>query len=278
MELYISETDKIIITALKEDIPSGDITADNIIDDSARSEALLISKDTGVIAGMDVAKRVFEILDGSVVFEKIVNDGQVAKYGDIIAKIEGNTRALLKGERTALNLLQRMSGIATRTRQMADKIKDTKARLVDTRKTTPGLRVLEKYAVRVGGGYNHRFCLSDGVLIKDNHIKAAGGIKKAIELVKGRIPHTIKIEVEVENMEQIEEAFDGRADIIMFDNMGLDKMKEAVKIICGRVITEASGNVNIDTIFDIACTGVDIISVGGLTHSASAFDISMKIS
>ncbi len=278
MELYISETDKIIITALKEDIPSGDITADNIIDESARSEALLISKDTGVIAGMDVAKRVFEILDGSVVFEKIVNDGQVAKYGDIIAKIEGNTRALLKGERTALNLLQRMSGIATRTRQMADKIKDTKARLVDTRKTTPGLRVLEKYAVRVGGGYNHRFCLSDGVLIKDNHIKAAGGIKKAIELVKGRIPHTIKIEVEVENMEQIEEALDGRADIIMFDNMGLDKMKEAVKIICGRVITEASGNVNIDTIFDIACTGVDIISVGGLTHSASAFDISMKIS
>jgi nicotinate-nucleotide pyrophosphorylase (carboxylating) len=278
LELYISETDKIIITALKEDIPSGDITADNIIDESARSEALLISKDTGVIAGMDVAKRVFEILDGSVVFEKIVNDGQVAKYGDIIAKIEGNTRALLKGERTALNLLQRMSGIATRTRQMADKIKDTKARLVDTRKTTPGLRVLEKYAVRVGGGYNHRFCLSDGVLIKDNHIKAAGGIKKAIELVKGRIPHTIKIEVEVENMEQIEEALDGRADIIMFDNMGLDKMKEAVKIICGRVITEASGNVNIDTIFDIACTGVDIISVGGLTHSASAFDISMKIS
>ena len=278
MELYISETDKIIITALKEDIPSGDITADNIIDDSARAEALLISKDTGVIAGMDVAKRVFEILDGSVVFEKIVNDGQVAKYGDIIAKIEGNTRALLKGERTALNLLQRMSGIATRTRQMADKIKDTKARLVDTRKTTPGLRVLEKYAVRVGGGYNHRVCLSDGVLIKDNHIKAAGGIKKAIELVKGRIPHTIKIEVEVENMEQIEEEFYGRADIIMFDNMGLDKMKEAVKIICGRVITEASGNVNIDTIFDIACTGVDIISVGGLTHSASAFDISMKIS
>lgn len=275
---YISDIDKIIINALKEDIPSGDITTDNIIDEDSQSEALLIAKDEGVIAGVDVAKRVFILLDEKIVFEKMVHDGQAVKYGDVIAKIKGNTRALLKGERTALNLLQRLSGIATRTKQLADKIKDLPAKVVDTRKTTPGLRILEKYAVRVGGGYNHRFCLSDGVLIKDNHIKAAGGIKKAIELVRERIPHTIKIEVETETIDQIIEAIDGKADIIMLDNMGLDKMKEAVKIIEGKAITEASGNVNLNTIYDIACTGVNIISVGGLTHSVNAFDISMKIS
>lgn len=275
---YISDIDKIIINALKEDIPSGDITTDNIIDEDSQSEALLIAKDEGVIAGVDVAKRVFILLDEKIVFEKMVDDGQAVKYGDVIAKIKGNTRALLKGERTALNLLQRLSGIATRTKQLADKIKDLPAKVVDTRKTTPGLRILEKYAVRVGGGYNHRFCLSDGVLIKDNHIKAAGGIKKAIELVRERIPHTIKIEVETETIDQIIEAIDGKADIIMLDNMGLDKMKEAVKIIEGKAITEASGNINLSTIYDIACTGVNIISVGGLTHSVNAFDISMKIS
>lgn len=275
--MFISEIDRIIVNAIREDIPSGDITTDNIIDEKARSKAYMMAKDTGVIAGLDVAKRVFEYLDDSVVFEKMVEDGQVVKYGDVIAKIEGNTRALLKGERTALNLLQRMSGIATKTKKIADIIKGTKARLVDTRKTTPGLRVLEKYAVRVGGGYNHRYCLSDGVLIKDNHIKAAGSLTKAIELVREKIPHTIKIEVETENIGQVEEALNGKADIIMLDNMGLDKIKEAVKIINGRALTEVSGNVNIDNIYDIACTGVDIISVGGLTHSVNAFDISMKI-
>lgn len=275
--MFISEIDRIIVNAIREDIPSGDITTDNIIDEKARSKAYMMAKDTGVIAGLDVAKRVFEYLDDSVVFEKMVEDGQIVKYGDVIAKIEGNTRALLKGERTALNLLQRMSGIATKTKKIADIIKGTKARLVDTRKTTPGLRVLEKYAVRVGGGYNHRYCLSDGVLIKDNHIKAAGSLTKAIELVREKIPHTIKIEVETENIGQVEEALNGSADIIMLDNMGLDKIKEAVKIINGRALTEVSGNVNIDNIYDIACTGVDIISVGGLTHSVNAFDISMKI-
>ncbi|HOQ38313.1 MAG TPA: carboxylating nicotinate-nucleotide diphosphorylase [Acetivibrio sp.] len=274
---YITDIDRIIMNALKEDIPSGDITTDNIIDETSESQAVLIAKDEGVIAGLDVAKRVFMLLDDTIVFEKHVEEGQWVKYGDTIATIKGNTRAILKAERTALNLLQRLSGIATATRKLVDRIEGLPAKVVDTRKTTPGLRILEKYAVRVGGGYNHRFSLSDGVLIKDNHIKAAGGIKKAIERVRERIPHTLKIEVETETLEQVREAIDGKADIIMLDNMGLDKMKEAVKIVNGNAITEASGNVNIDTIYDIACTGVDIISVGGLTHSVHSFDISMKI-
>ena len=274
---YITDIDRIIMNALKEDIPSGDITTDNIIDETSESQAVLIAKDEGVIAGLDVAKRVFMLLDDTIVFEKHVEEGQRVKYGDTIATIKGNTRAILKAERTALNLLQRLAGIATATRKLVDRIEGLPAKVVDTRKTTPGLRILEKYAVRVGGGYNHRFSLSDGVLIKDNHIKAAGGIKKAIERVRERIPHTLKIEVETETLEQVREAIDGKADIIMLDNMGLDKMKEAVKIVNGNAITEASGNVNIDTIYDIACTGVDIISVGGLTHSVHSFDISMKI-
>lgn len=274
---YITDMDKIIMNALKEDIPSGDITTDNIIDEKSESEAVLIAKAEGVIAGLDVAKRVFMLLDDRIVFEKKVEEGQRVKYGDTIAIIRGNTRVILKAERTALNLLQRLSGIATATRKLLDRVEGLPVKVVDTRKTTPGLRILEKYAVRVGGGYNHRFSLSDGVLIKDNHIKAAGGIKKAIERVRERIPHTIKIEVETETIEQVLEAIDGKADIIMFDNMGLDKMKEAVKIVNSKVITEASGNVNLDTIYDIASTGVDIISVGGLTHSVHSFDISMKI-
>ncbi|AEV70639.1 carboxylating nicotinate-nucleotide diphosphorylase [Acetivibrio clariflavus] len=273
----ISDIDNIIINSLKEDMPAGDITTDNIIDENAMSFAKMIAKDSGVIAGLDVAKRVFELLDQDVKFDKHTEDGQWVSKGDVIATIHGKTRALLKGERTALNILQRLSGIATITRQYADKIKHLKAKVVDTRKTTPGLRMLEKYAVRVGGGTNHRFCLSDGVLIKDNHIKAAGGIKKAIELVRNKIPHTIKIEVETETIDQVLEAIDGKADIIMLDNMGLDMMKEAVKIINGKAIVEASGNVTLDTIVEIAETGVDIISVGSLTHSVRAFDISMKI-
>lgn len=274
----LSNIDNIIINSIKEDMPSGDITTDNIIDENSQSDAKMIAKDSGVIAGLDVAKRVFELLDSEVVFEKLVKEGQWVNKGDVIATIHGNTRALLKGERTALNLLQRLSGIATKTREYADKIKHLKAKVVDTRKTTPGLRILEKYAVRVGGGTNHRFCLSDGVLIKDNHIKAAGGIKKAIDLVRDKIPHTIKIEVETETIEEVLEAIDGKADIIMLDNMGLDIMKEAVKIINGRAIVEGSGNVNLNSIVGIAETGVDIISVGSLTHSVNAFDISMKIS
>ncbi len=270
------EIDKIILTGLKEDMPFGDITTDNLIDDTSQSEALLIAKDTGVIAGIDIAKRVFEIVDKNVVFEKRIEDGHRVKSGDVIAQIKGNTRALLKGERTALNLLQRLSGIATKTRELCEKIKDTNSKVVDTRKTTLGLRALEKYAVRVGGGYNHRFSLSDGVMIKDNHIKAAGGIKEAVKKIRKKIPHTIKIEVETETLEQVEEALEAGADIIMLDNMGVDKVRKAVKIINGSAISEASGNVNLDSIVEIAKTGVDIISVGSLTHSVSAFDISMK--
>lgn len=270
------EIDKIILTGLKEDMPFGDITTDNLIDDTSQSEALLIAKDTGVIAGIDIAKRVFEIVDKNVVFEKRIEDGHRVKSGDVIAQIKGNTRALLKGERTALNLLQRLSGIATKTKELCEKIKDTNSKVVDTRKTTLGLRALEKYAVRVGGGNNHRFSLSDGVMIKDNHIKAAGGIKEAVKKIRKKIPHTIKIEVETETLEQVEEALEAGADIIMLDNMGVDKVRKAVKIINGSAISEASGNVNLDSIVEIAKTGVDIISVGSLTHSVSAFDISMK--
>ena len=270
------EIDKIILTGLKEDMPFGDITTDNLIDDTSQSEALLIAKDTGVIAGIDIAKRVFEIIDKDIIFDKKIEDGHRVKPGDVIAQIKGNTRALLKGERTALNLLQRLSGIATKTRELCEKIKDTNSKVVDTRKTTLGLRALEKYAVKVGGGYNHRFSLSDGVMIKDNHIKAAGGIKEAVKKIRKKIPHTIKIEVETETLEQVEEALEAGADIIMLDNMGVDKVRKAVKIINGSAISEASGNVNLDSIVEIAKTGVDIISVGSLTHSVSAFDISMK--
>lgn len=268
--------DDLIKDFLKEDMPMGDITTDNLIDIKSTSEARLIAKEKGIIAGLDVARRVFEILDENVVFTKSVEDGALVQPGDIIAEIKGNTRALLKGERTALNLIQRLSGVATKTNLLSEKIKDLPAKIVDTRKTTPGLRALEKYAVRVGGGQNHRFCLSDGVLIKDNHIKAAGGIKKAVEMIRNRIPHTIKVEVETETLEQVQEALDAGAEIIMLDNMSLDMMKKAVDLINGRALVEASGNVNIDTVYDIALTGVDIISVGGITHSVKSLDISMR--
>jgi len=268
--------DDLIKSFLKEDMPMGDITTDNLIDMKSTSEARLIAKEKGIVAGLDVARRVFEILDENVEFVKKVEDGMLVQPGDAIAEIKGNTRALLKGERTALNLIQRLSGVATKTNELSEKIKELPAKIVDTRKTTPGLRALEKYAVRVGGGQNHRFCLSDGVLIKDNHIKAAGGIKKAVEIIRNRIPHTIKIEVETETLEQVQEALDAGADIIMLDNMSLDMMKKAVDLINGRALVEASGNVNINTVYDIALTGVDIISVGGITHSVKALDISMR--
>lgn len=268
--------DDLIIAALKEDMPLGDITTDNLVDAGAKSSARLIAKQSGIIAGLDVAQRVFSLLDSNSIFIRNVEDGAFVNSGDIIARIEGNTRALLKGERTALNLLQRLSGIATKTNEFCETIKAFPAKIVDTRKTTPGLRFLEKYAVKVGGGTNHRFCLSDGVLIKDNHIKAAGSITKAIELARKNIPHTIKVEVEVETMEQVLEALESGADIIMLDNMGIEMMREAVRVINKRALVEASGNVSLSTVYDIASTGVDIISVGSLTHSVSAFDISMR--
>lgn len=271
------ELDSMIAMALKEDIALGDITTDNLIDAEAVSEAVYIAKSEGVVAGLEVAKRVFTFLDENVQFIMNVKDGATVKNGDIIAKIIGNTRVLLKGERVALNFLQHLSGIATNTHRICEKVKELPVRIVDTRKTTPGLRILQKYAVRAGGGYNHRFCLSDGVLIKDNHIKAAGGIKQAIEKTRKGIPHTIKIEIETETLEQVQEALESKADIIMLDNMTLEMMGQAVQMINGRAITEASGNVNINTVYDIAATGVDIISIGGLTHSVNAFDISMRI-
>ncbi len=268
--------DELIMAALKEDMPLGDITTDNIIDAEARSKARITAKEDGVIAGLDVARRVFEMLDRDVVFKCLVSEGDFVRRGDIVAEIEGNTRALLKGERTALNFLQRLSGIATITRKFCDRVKDYPVKIVDTRKTTPGLRYLEKYAVRVGGGTNHRYCLSDGVLIKDNHIRAAGGIKNAVEKVRRGIPHTIKIEVETETLDQVKEALEAGADIIMLDNMDYDTMAEAVKIINKAALVEASGNVDMDRLVDIAKTGVDIISVGKLTHSVKALDLSMK--
>lgn len=269
--------DDVILNALKEDMSLGDITTDGLIDDKAISNARLIAKQSGIIAGMDVAERVFKLLDTSVNFERKVEDGVYVENGAIIAEIEGSTKVLLKGERTALNFLQRLSGIATTTNEYAKIVADLPVKIVDTRKTTPGLRFLEKYAVKTGGGYNHRFSLSDGVLIKDNHIKAAGGVKKAIEAIRNNVPHTIKIEIETETFEQVEEALEAKADIIMLDNMSLSEMARCVQRIDKKAIVEASGNVNMETVRSIAATGVDIISVGSLTHSVKAFDISMRI-
>ncbi len=268
--------DELILNTLKEDMPLGDITTDNLIDGREISKARFISKDDGIIAGLLVSERTFKITDSSVSFKKLVADGEPVKKGTVIAEIEGSTSALLKGERTALNFLQRLSGIATLTNRYVSKVKDLPVRIVDTRKTTPGLRFLEKYAVRMGGGSNHRFCLSDGVLIKDNHISAAGSIKNAVEIIRARVPHTVKIEVETETIPQVLEALESKVDIIMLDNMSLDIMKEAVNLINKRALVEASGNVNLDTVYEIASTGVDIISVGSITHSAPSFDISMR--
>ena len=268
--------DDIIIRALKEDMALGDITTDNLIDPESKSTAYLVAKEPGIIAGIQVAERVFTLLDDKVGFLARVEDGQHVEKGEIIAQISGHTSVLLKGERTALNFLQRMSGIATLTNVFCKKVEGTKAVIVDTRKTTPGLRILEKYAVRAGGGRNHRFSLSDGVLIKDNHINACGGIRQAVEKARASVPHTVRIEVEVETLEQVQEALDCGADIIMLDNMDIDTMAKAVKVINGRAIVEASGSVSLETARSIAEAGVDVISVGRITHSAPALDISMK--
>jgi len=269
--------DKIIRNALEEDMPYGDITTDMLIDPTEISRAVFITKEDGVVAGLDVAGRVFEILDNKVIFTKIVQDGQKVEKGSILAEVTGNTAALLKGERTALNLLQRLSGIATRTNEFIRRVEGLDVKIVDTRKTTPGLRILEKYAVRMGGGVNHRYSLSDGVLIKDNHIAAAGSIKNAVEVARKKLPHTMKIEVETETIEQVKEALEAGADIIMLDNMSIEMMKEAVKLINKKALVEASGNVTLENVREVAQTGVDIISSGSLTHSVKALDISMRI-
>jgi len=266
----------ILERAFREDMPLGDITTDYTVPENSVSKAVLTAKQDGVIAGLEICMEAFRMLDPEVKLQPLVKDGDFVKKGDRLLVVEGKSRALLKAERTALNILQRLSGIASETRRYVDKIRGYNAKVVDTRKTTPGLRLLEKYAVRVGGGTNHRFSLSDGVLIKDNHIKAAGGIRQAVEAVRMKIPHTVKIEVETENLEQVQEALDSGADIIMLDNMPPELMKQAIKLINGKALTEASGNVSLDNIEEVAATGVDIISVGAITHSVRAMDISMK--
>ncbi len=276
MTLDKKQIDKIVLNALEEDMPYGDVTTDNLIPENDVTEAKFIAKAEGVIAGMPVAARVFELIDSRISIEIFKNDGDKVVKGDIIAILRGPTAGILKGERTALNLMQRLSGIATRTSVFAELVKDYKVSVVDTRKTTPGLRYLEKYAVRCGGGRNHRYSLSDAVMLKDNHIAAGGGIIPAVEKVRANIPHTVKIEVEVEDMEMVREAVEARADIIMLDNMNEAAMAEAVKYIDGRALVEASGDVTEERICAIAETGVDIISIGRITHSVKALDISLR--
>lgn len=265
-----------LINALREDIGTGDITTISCVPEGAASKGAFRAKETGVVCGVGVLVRVFQLLDASVHVTPLLSDGAPVEKGHIIAEIEGPSRSILTGERTALNILQHLSGIATRTAAAVNSIAGTKTNIVDTRKTTPGLRVLEKYAVRCGGGRNHRFNLSDGVLIKDNHIVAAGGIRQAVELVRKNSPHTLKIEVETESIAQIDEALGAGADIIMLDNMSIEQMSEAVRHIGGRAVTEASGNMGDRDLKAVAQTGVDYISIGALTHSVKALDISLR--
>lgn len=267
--------DDLIKRALEEDIQYGDITTESIVKIGQKSSVDLIAKEDGIIAGIEVFKRVFHIL-GDAEVKLYVKDGEQIKKGDKLGEILGNTEILLSGERVALNFLQRMSGIATLTKKFIKKLEGTNVRLLDTRKTTPNMRIFEKYAVKIGGGTNHRFGLNDGVLIKDNHIDAAGGIKNAIDLVRKNAPFVRKIEVEVETLAQLKEALECNADIIMLDNMDIDMLKTSVELINGRAETEASGNVTLDTIDSIAKTGVNFISTGALTHSFKVLDLSMK--
>ncbi|PYE43741.1 carboxylating nicotinate-nucleotide diphosphorylase [Paenibacillus barcinonensis] len=265
---------------LREDVGAGDVTTSVTIPTGSESKAVIHAKDQGIIAGMPIAELVFQVVDPALRFTAKVSDGDAVNPGTILAVVEGSTHSLLTGERLALNLLQRMSGIATRTRSYVDALEGLKTRLVDTRKTTPGHRLLEKYAVRVGGGANHRFGLYDAVMIKDNHIKGAGGITEAVHRARTVIPHTMTIEVETENLAQVQEALHAGADIIMLDNMQPDRMREAVALIreqASHVKVEASGNVSLQTIRGIAETGVDVISVGRLTYSFESLDISLDL-
>jgi len=275
-ELIKLNIDPLILAALKEDITSEDITTNAVIKAGVRAQVELIAKEAGVIAGLAVYQRVFELLDTGARLETFFSDGEPVKPGDLVAVVKADARTLLSGERTALNYLQRMSGIATHTRKLANYLKGTKTRLLDTRKTTPNMRIFEKYAVTVGGGYNHRYNLSDGILIKDNHINAAGGVKEAIAATKKYAPFVRKIEVEVENLEMLSDALAAGADIIMLDNMDVDTIKMAIKIIDGRAISECSGNVTEARLQELGHIGVDFISCGGLTHSSPILDLSMK--
>lgn len=269
--------DEIIINALKEDINYVDVASDYLIPEDQRDNAYFVAKADGVLCGLSVAMRVFALLDDTFEAKLYKHDGDKMQKGDLIAEFSGKTVLLLKGERTALNLLQHMSGIATATAAAVELVKGTNAQITDTRKTLPGLRALQKYAVTCGGGKNHRFNLSDGAMLKDNHIDAGGGITNAVNALRGKLGHMVKIEVETRDLAEVREALAAGADIIMLDNMSNEMMREAVKIIDGRAKTEASGGITLETIAEVAKTGVDIISLGALTHSVKAFDISMKM-
>jgi len=267
--------DPILRRALEEDIGTGDVTTLATIEPGTPASAELVAKEDFVLSGINVARRVFHLLEADTAFEKLIEDSQVVKRGDVLAWIKGEAATLLQGERVALNLLQRMSGVATLTAAFVKAIDGTGAVIVDTRKTTPGLRVLEKYSVRVGGGGNHRMALYDAVLIKENHVAAAGGITPAVHRARQRVPHTQKIEVEVRSQDEVTEALDAGADILLLDNMSLGELRACVDLVGDRALTEASGGVTLDTVRDIAETGVRLISVGALTHSSRAVDISM---
>ena len=285
-----NEFDDIILRSLEEDAPFGDITTDVTVAGDATASGVFRAKESGVLCGIDIARRTFELVGGEVAFVKKKADGDLLEKGDIVAEISGNAASILMGERTALNLMQRASGIATATRRAMQAVEGTQARITDTRKTMPGLRKLDKYAVRAAGAVNHRFSLSDGILIKDNHIAAAGGIAPAVRAAKRKAPHTLKIEVEVESLDglttpagchmaagmAIREALEAGADIIMLDNMSCALMREAVELTAGRAVLEASGNMGERDLAEVAATGVDLISIGGLTHSVKALDISLK--
>jgi nicotinate-nucleotide pyrophosphorylase (carboxylating) len=267
----------LIKIALEEDIGPGDITTDNTVDPETRGKGIIVAKEPLVIAGLETGRDVFTAIDPEVVCRFMFKDGDTVSKDRIVMEIEGRLRALLKGERTALNFIQRLSGIATNVRSYVESLDDVKIRLVDTRKTTPGWRILEKYAVRIGGAYNHRMGLYDGVLIKDNHIVACGGIKKAVESVRSKISHLAKIEVEVSDIPSVKEALEVKADVIMLDNMDIERIKEAVAAIGNKALIEVSGGITKESLRHFSGSGVDIISVGALTHSARSMDLSMRI-
>lgn len=271
-----AQIDPLLLAALREDISNEDVSTNAVIREETPGEVELLAKQDGVIAGLEVFARVFTLLDERTEVTFLCKDGDAVRSGQLLGRVRGDIRVLLSGERVALNLLQRMSGIATCAREMAAALQGTHTRLLDTRKTTPGLRILEKYAVRVGGGYNHRFNLSDGVLLKDNHIAAAGGVREAVRLAREYAPFLQKVEVEVETLEMVDEAVAAGADVIMLDNMSVEDMREAVRRIAGRAQTECSGNVTREKLQALTDIGVDYISSGALTHSAPILDISMK--
>ncbi|MDF9409245.1 carboxylating nicotinate-nucleotide diphosphorylase [Pelotomaculum isophthalicicum JI] len=277
MEFNVIELRKLIVDCLNEDIGTGDLTTNSIVPADAVSTGYIKAKGNGTLAGMQVVDEVFRCLDPALQFQARAGDGELVERGRVLAEVSGNARAILTGERLALNFLQRLSGIATKTAHLVKLVAGTRSRIIDTRKTTPGLRMLEKYAVRVGGGHNHRFGLYDAVLIKDNHIKIAGGITNAVKAARRASPHTAKIEVEVESLAQLREALEVKSDIIMLDNMTVEMMREAVAIVAGRALVEASGGVTEENIQAVASAGVDLISVGALTHSVKSLDISLDL-